>query len=166
MTLRTSKHPRVMSSNYLIALGSNRPHHLYGSPRSVLAAAMEECAALGTVSARSPIVTSDPMGPAQRSFANAACVLESEYDPPALLAGLKRLEREFGRRTARRWGDRVLDLDIILWSAGTYTSRTLTIPHREFRGRDFVLKPALEIAPDWRDPVTGLTVRHLAARST
>ena len=153
-----------MSSTYLIALGSNRPHHLYGSPRAVLAAAMEECAALGTVSARSPIVTSDPMGPAQRRFANAACVLESEYDPPALLAGLKRLESEFGRRTAQRWGDRVVDLDVILWSGGVHSSPALMIPHRDFRARGFVLGPALSIAADWRDPVTGFRIRHLAAR--
>lgn len=153
-----------MSSTYLIALGSNRLHHQYGDPPGVLAAAMEECAALGTVTARSAIITSDPMGAAQRRFANAACVLESEYDPPALLSGLKRLEREFGRRTAQRWGDRVVDLDVILWSGGVYSSPALTIPHSDFRTRGFVLEPALSIAADWRDPVTGLRIRHLAAR--
>ncbi|MEP3422925.1 MAG: 2-amino-4-hydroxy-6-hydroxymethyldihydropteridine diphosphokinase [Erythrobacter sp.] len=153
-----------MSSTYLIALGSNRRHVLYGDPRAVVAAAMEECAALGTVSARSPIMASEPMGAAQRRFANAACLIESEYDPTALLAGLKRLEKEFGRRRGQRWGDRVLDLDIILWSEGRYTSGALTVPHRDFRYRDFVLKPANAIAGGWRDPITGLCIRHLLAR--
>lgn len=153
-----------MSSTYLIAAGSNRRHHHYGDPRAVVRAAMEECAALGTVGARSEIITTPPMGAAQRQFANAACVIESEYDPPALLSGLKRMEHEFGRRAGQRWGDRVLDLDIILWSGGCHASRSLTIPHLDFRNRRFVLEPAAQIAPDWRDPVTGLSIRHLAAR--
>ncbi len=125
---------------------------------------MEECSALGTVTARSPIVETSPMGAAQRRFANAACVLDSEYDPLALLSGLKRMEREMGRRPGQRWGDRVIDLDIILWSGGRLDARDLTIPHREFRTRDFVLSPAVAIAPNWRDPVTGHTIRQLAVR--
>ncbi len=125
---------------------------------------MEECAALGTVIARSAVMNSAPMGAAQRRFANVACLIDSEYDPLALLAGFKRLEREFGRRPGKRWGDRVLDCDIIMWSGGTYSSSILSIPHQEFRQRSFVLHPAIQIAADWRDPVTGLSIRHLAAR--
>lgn len=155
-----------MSSTYLVALGSNRCHHLYGRPREVVSAALEELSALGTVSARSPIISTDPLGPSQRRFANAVCVIESEYDPPAMLAGLKRLEQEFGRRRVRRWGERVLDCDIVLWSGGAWHDRALTIPHPEFRSRDFVLSPACAIAPDWRDPVGGLSLRQLHARLT
>ena len=125
---------------------------------------MEECAALGTVSARSRIIETEPLGPALRRFANAALVIESELDPDAMLSGLKKIERDFGRRSARRWGDRVVDLDIILWSEGAYVSNRLTIPHSEFRNRDFVLRPANEIAANWRDPMSGLLVRHLLAR--
>ncbi len=153
-----------MSSTYLVALGSNRRHHLYGPPRAVVRAAMEECAVLGTVRRRSRIIDSAPMGPAQRRFANAACVIESEYDPPSLLAGLKRIEREFGRRRGRRWGDRVLDLDIVLWSGGRVAMPDLAIPHADYRRRQFVLHPSASIAPNWRDPVTGQTLRQLHAR--
>jgi 2-amino-4-hydroxy-6-hydroxymethyldihydropteridine diphosphokinase len=155
-----------LSSTYLVALGSNRRHHLYGRPREVVLAAMEELSALGTVSARSPVLSTDPLGPAQRRFANAACVIESEFDPPAMLAGLKRLEREFGRRGSRRWGDRVLDCDVVLWSGGVWQDRQLVIPHPEFRKRAFVLAPASAIAPAWRDPIGGLTLRQLNARLT
>ena len=155
-----------MSSTYLIALGSNRRHHLYGRPREIVRTAMEELAALGTVAGRSPILNTAPIGAAQRRFANAAITLESEYDPPALLAALKRMEREFGRRTFRRWGDRVLDCDIVLWSGGVWTSQCLKIPHPLFRERGFVLGPAAAIASGWRDPVSGLTARHLNARLT
>ncbi|WP_234033136.1 2-amino-4-hydroxy-6-hydroxymethyldihydropteridine diphosphokinase [Erythrobacter rubeus] len=155
-----------MSSTYLIALGSNRRHCLYGRPRQIVRAAMEELAALGTVIARSPIIATAPMGAAQRRFANAAAVLDSEYDPPALLAALKRMERQFGRRPGRRWGDRVLDLDIVLWSGGNWEGRGLTIPHPEFRGRAFVLGPSRAIAPGWRDPISNLSLAHLNARLT
>lgn len=127
---------------------------------------MDECAALGTVTARSPVIVTPAMGAAQRRFANAALVLASELDPPALLAALKRLEREFGRRRGQRWGDRVLDCDIILWSGGAWQSEGLTIPHPAFRKRRFVLDPASAIAPDWRDPASSLTLAHHQARLT
>jgi 2-amino-4-hydroxy-6-hydroxymethyldihydropteridine diphosphokinase len=155
-----------MSSTYLIALGSNRRHRLYGAPEGVVRAGQEEFAAFGTVRARSPIIASAPMGAAQRRFANAALVLESELAPPALLAACKRTEREFGRRRGQRWGDRVLDCDIILWSGGRWVTPGLCVPHREFRRRTFVLGPASAIAPGWRDPVSGLTLAQLHARLT
>ncbi|WP_324073845.1 MAG: 2-amino-4-hydroxy-6-hydroxymethyldihydropteridine diphosphokinase [Erythrobacter sp.] len=155
-----------MSSRYLVALGSNRRHVAYGAPEGVVAAAMEEMASLGTVLARSRIIASAPMGAASRRFANAALVLASELDPPSLLSACKRMEREFGRRRGQRWGDRVLDADIILWSGGVWASSGLTIPHPAFRSRAFVLIPALGIARDWRDPVSGLRLAHLHARLT
>lgn len=128
---------------------------------------MEELAALGTVTARSRIAASDPVGPSTRRFANAAVLLDSAYDPPALLAGLQRLEREFGRkRLGQRWRERTLDCDIVLWSGGGYHAPDLQIPHPLFRERGFVLQPAAAIAPHWRDPITGLTLRQLSTRLT
>jgi 2-amino-4-hydroxy-6-hydroxymethyldihydropteridine diphosphokinase len=155
-----------VSSTYLIALGSNRRHGLYGSPPGVVRAAMEEIAALGMVTARSPVIASAPMGAAQRRFANAALVLESALSPPALLVALKRMEREFGRRRGQRWGDRVLDCDVVLWSGGAWRSEGLTIPHRALAERRFVLGPARTIAPWWRVPPGGLTIAHCHARLT
>ncbi len=127
---------------------------------------MEELAALGTVTARSAVIDSAPIGPAQRRFANAAALIESELDPEAMLTALKWLEREFGRKRWRRWGDRVLDLDLVLWSGGKWVSPGLVIPHGEFRERGFVLGPLRTIAGEWRDPVAGLSVRQLHARLT
>jgi 2-amino-4-hydroxy-6-hydroxymethyldihydropteridine diphosphokinase len=155
-----------LSSLYLVALGSNRWHGLYGPPSGTVHAAMEECAALGTVLARAPVIASAPMGAAQRRFANTALVLESELTPPALLAAIKRMEREFGRRRGQRWGDRVLDVDIVLWSGGRWASKGLAIPHPAFASRAFVLGPACAIVRDWRDPVSGLTLAQLHARLT
>jgi 2-amino-4-hydroxy-6-hydroxymethyldihydropteridine diphosphokinase len=111
----------------------------------------------------SPIMLNPASGGAGRDFANAVALVESSCAPPGMLAELKRIEREFGRRPGRRWGPRVLDLDIILWSGGRFRSRRLMIPHPQLERRGFVLEPLAAIAPGWR--VRGsLTMRHLAAR--
>jgi 2-amino-4-hydroxy-6-hydroxymethyldihydropteridine diphosphokinase len=149
----------VTVTSYALALGSNRRGR-HGSPGETVAAA---AAALG-VERLSRIRATHAVGPAGRAFANAAAILRSPLEPPALLAELKALERRFGRRPGRRWGPRVLDLDIILWSEGSWAGPGLLVPHPEFRRRAFVLEPLAEIAPDWRDPLTGLDIRHLLAR--
>lgn len=153
---------------YLIALGSNQRHARFGSPRRVLAAALERLEAEGVrlIAAARPIETA-PVGPSIRRYANSAAVIETGLEPEALLALLKRVEHEFGRRAlGQRWRARVLDLDVVLWSGGPYASPALTIPHPLFRKRAFVLGPALAIAPAWRDPLSGATVRQLHARLT
>jgi len=151
---------------YLIALGSNQRHHRHGGPEQVLTAAFASLDSEGlAIDATAPIRGSAPIGPSRRRYANAAAIIRTHLDPPALLAHLKAIERRFGRRPGgQRWRARVLDLDIILWSGGTFTARTLTVPHAAFRQRDFVLAPARAIADTWRDPKTGLTIRHLAHR--
>jgi 2-amino-4-hydroxy-6-hydroxymethyldihydropteridine diphosphokinase len=155
----------IPSTRYAIALGSNRPHGRHGSPEGVLGAAVAELRALGRVELCSPIHRTAALGPAGRSFANAALVLRTDLDPAALLSALKRIERAFGRRPGRRWGPRVLDLDILLWSEGRFASRRLNIPHPGLPERPFVLHPLAQIAPDWPVPGTGRTVRHLAFRA-
>ncbi len=127
---------------------------------------MEELSSLGTVTKRSPVIDSAAMGAAQRMFANAVIELESELPPPELLRGLKQIEREFGRRRGQAWGDRVLDLDIVLWSGGIWHSRGLQIPHHGLAERRFVLDPAMLIADDWHVTSGGLKLRHLHARLT
>jgi len=146
-------------TSYAIALGSNRRSRC-GSPAATVRSAAE---ALG-VETLSAIRSTRAVGPAGRGFANAAAILRSDLDPPDLLAALKALERRFGRRAGRRWGARVLDLDIILWSGGSWGDADLTLPHPEFRRRGFVLEPLAEIAADWRDPITGASVRQLLHR--
>lgn len=146
---------------YVIALGSNR-RGLHGSPRQELTAAIT---AIGGVLAQSPVIETAPLGPSRRRFANAAIVVESAETPPHLLARLKQIERDFGRRPGRRWDARVIDLDLILWSGGAWSSPGLTVPHPLFRRRGFVLRPLLKLVPDWRDPLTRRTIRQLAAHT-
>jgi 2-amino-4-hydroxy-6-hydroxymethyldihydropteridine diphosphokinase len=134
----------------------------------VLAAALERLEAEGvTVIAPAPVLHTAPVGPSRRRYANSAALIETALAPPALLSLAKRVEREFGRRPGgQRWTSRVLDIDLVLWSGGCWAGRGLTIPHPLFRERAFVLAPASRIAPRWRDPVTGLTLRQVHARLT
>jgi 2-amino-4-hydroxy-6-hydroxymethyldihydropteridine diphosphokinase len=151
----------MAKTSYAIALGSNRRSR-HGAPAETLRAAILELGA----SAASRISMTPALGPAGRSFANAVAIVGSELLPDALLAELKAIERRFGRRAGRRWGPRVLDLDIILWSEGPWGGPGPIVPHPAFRSRAFVLQPLAEIAPDWRDPLTGATMRQLLARLT
>jgi 2-amino-4-hydroxy-6-hydroxymethyldihydropteridine diphosphokinase len=156
----------MAKTSYAVALGSNRRHGRHGAPARIVAAA---AAALHGKDARllalSTIRLTAAMGPAGRGFANAAALIESRLDPPELLAHLKQMEGAFGRRAGRRWGPRVLDLDIVLWSEGPWEGAGLVIPHPDFRARRFVLEPLAEIAPGWRDPLSGRTIRQLLHRA-
>ncbi len=147
----------MATSTYAIAIGSNRPGR-HGGPVAEVRAAI---AALEGVRAVAPIMASAPMGPSLRRYANSVLLLDTSLSPPDMLAQLKAMERAFGRRRGRRWGSRVIDLDIILWSGGSWHGPGLCVPHIAFRERVFVLRPLLQVAPDWRDPVTGRTIRHL-----
>ena len=143
---------------YAIGIGSNRRGR-HGGPRDEVRAAI---AALGGRAMAAPIVDSAPLGPSIRRFANTVVLIESAESPPTLLARLKRIEAAFGRRRGRRWGARVIDLDILLWSGGVWRGAGLTIPHAAWRDRGFVLAPLAALVPRWRDPIGGRTVRQLA----
>lgn len=119
----------------------------------------------GRLIAHSAIITSKPIGPSQRHYANAAAVISCKLAPADMLGQLQRIEQDFGRRRGgQRWAARVLDLDILLWSGGMWASPGLVIPHPQMRTRPFVLGPLAAIAARWRDPVTGLTIRQLRSR--
>ena len=148
---------------YAIAVGSNRPHGTHGRPTGVVEAAIARLDREFGLFDASTIVLNAAHGGAGRDFANAVAIIETSLEPPELLGKLKQMEREFGRRPGRRWGARVLDLDIALWSGGRFFSRGLTVPHPQLSKRSFVLQPLAAIAPQWR--VKGyLTARHLAHR--
>jgi 2-amino-4-hydroxy-6-hydroxymethyldihydropteridine diphosphokinase len=85
--------------------------------------------------------------------------------PPEVLRLIKAIERDFGRRGGKRWGDRVLDIDIIGIGGLRIASAGLQVPHPRLAERRFVLDPLNEIAPGWRHPVLRATVRQLRARA-
>ena len=148
---------------YVIAIGSNRPHGRFGRPPQVVEAAIARLDQDFGLFDASPILLNRAHGGAGRDFANAAALVESDLEPPAMLRALKAIERAFGRRRGRRWGSRVLDLDIVDWSGGPWRARALAIPHPAAASRAFVIEPLASIAPGWRVAGT-LTVRHHAHR--
>ena len=143
----------------LIALGSN-----LGPRRGTLERA---CAALnrlpGTrVLRRSRWIESAPESAGDGGpYLNGAALLETQRSPEELLSDLLALERRFGRSRRRR--PRTLDLDLILCGGAVRSSAQLTLPHPRYRGRPFVLGPALEIAPWLRDPLAQRPLRALPA---
>lgn len=148
---------------YAIAIGSNRRHVRYGRPAGVVEAAVARLDADFALFDASPIILTKAEGGAGRDFANAVALVESKLGPAAMLGALKALEREFGRRPGRRWGDRVLDLDIADWDGGPVRTRGLTIPHPRLAQRTFVASPLAAIAPRWR--LAGWqNATHVAAR--
>jgi 2-amino-4-hydroxy-6-hydroxymethyldihydropteridine diphosphokinase len=159
-----------MSAIIHIALGSNRRHGRHGGPARVVAAAIDALAVAGLpVVARSAVRATAPLGPRQRRFANAVVAVATDLPLPTVLARLQRIERDFGRRRGRRWGPRVLDLDIVAAGATATphwrTARTgLIVPHRGVAVRRFVLDPLVEVGGDWRHPVLHATARQLRAR--
>ena len=152
-----------MAHLYAIAIGSNRPHGRHGRPTGVVEAAIARLDEEFGLFDAAPIILNPALGQAGRDFANSVALVECDLDPPEMLRRLKIIEQNFGRRPGRRWGPRVLDLDLVLWSGGKWRSRRLTVPHAQLDRRSFVLQPLAAITPNWR--IRGaLTARHLAHR--
>ena len=145
----------------LLSLGTNQ-----GNRQENLHAALEGLRALPGVSLTqcSPTYETEPVGLTdQPMFLNLAAEIETALAPLELLNAVKQLEGRLGRTPGLRWGPRTIDIDLILWNDLVLDSGTLTLPHREFRNRAFVLQPMMDIAPNAVDPLTGRTVAELAA---
>ncbi len=107
--------------------------------------------------ARSGLYRSAPLGGVEQpDFVNAVAVLLTQLAPPELLAGLKDIERSRGREQGGvRWGPRVLDLDLLVYSGLCIDSPELVVPHPGIAERNFVLLPLCEVAPDLVIPGVG-----------
>ncbi|AGA34453.1 2-amino-4-hydroxy-6- hydroxymethyldihydropteridine pyrophosphokinase [Thioalkalivibrio nitratireducens DSM 14787] len=98
-----------------------------------------------------------PMGPQdQPDYVNAVARIRTALGPGELLRELQRIELAFGRRRdGRRWGPRLLDLDILLYGSRVVDEPGLRVPHPGIAERDFVLFPLQELAPDLQIPGHG-----------
>jgi len=97
----------------------------------------------------------------QEDFANACALAVTRLDPHELLAALKQIERDMGRRQTLRWGPRLIDIDILFYGTENRDEPDLVLPHKELFNRPFVLLPLAEIAPDLR--LNGQAVAKAAA---
>lgn len=108
------------------------------------------------VTACSSFYRSAPFGPVEQpDFVNAAVALTTRLSAHRLLNELKRIECRLGRVPAVRWGPRVIDLDLLLLGDAVLSEPGLTVPHPGIAGRNFVLLPLREIAPDLVVPGLG-----------
>lgn len=111
----------------------------------------------------SSVYKSPPMGPAdQPDYINAVAALETTLSADALLLALQHVEQEHGRVRGRHWGERTLDLDILLYGEQEINQMHLTVPHPGIASRAFVLYPLAEIAPDLMIPLFGSLTSLLA----
>lgn len=103
-----------------------------------------------SVCAVSHLYETDPLGPPQPRYLNAAYRLQTELSPPALLRLMGQTERRLGRDRASspRWGPRSVDLDLLWDERGAYRAPELCIPHPELEARAFALRPLLDVAPE------------------
>jgi 2-amino-4-hydroxy-6-hydroxymethyldihydropteridine diphosphokinase len=149
-----------MATPAWISLGSN-----LGDRRAILDGALAELAEVPgvVVVAVSSYHETEPVGgpTGQGPFLNAAAELATDLDPHQLLEVLRRAEDHAGRLRTVRWGERTLDLDLLIHGSGLVDTKDLKVPHPRLAFRRFVIGPLAEIAPAAVDRMTGRTVADL-----
>ena len=148
-----------MHTDTYIALGSNM-----GDRELNLLRAVAEIGKLpgSRITALSGFYDTEPVGPPQDNYLNAALRLETTLQPSELLAALQRIESKvFQRKRDIKWGPRRMDLDILLYDDLTVDTPELVIPHAQLHERRFALAPLKEIAPDVIHPRLRKTVAQL-----
>ncbi|MCU7698124.1 2-amino-4-hydroxy-6-hydroxymethyldihydropteridine diphosphokinase [Acinetobacter sp. AYS6] len=132
-----------MTITTYIGLGSN-----LGDSRQILSEAIAKLKTLGMVKV-SRLYQSPPMGPQdQPNYLNAVAELNTNLAPLELLDHLQRFEQEAGRVRLRRWGERTLDLDLLIYGNEKIHNERLTVPHIGILQRDFVVIPLLDLDAD------------------
>ena len=110
----------------------------------------------------SSLYESEPLGDAKEWYVNGAVEIETKFKPDMLLKKFKNIERAMGRKKIKkRWGARVIDLDILLYDSAVVKKKNLRIPHPEMSNRKFVLIPLSEIAPQVIHPELGVTISEM-----
>ena len=141
-----------------IALGSN-----LGDSRQILLDAIQaiDTSAQISVTARSHLYKTAPVGPPQPDYINACITVTTSLSAWELLSGLLSIENQFGRVRKERWGARSLDLDLLFYGDRIIDLPQLSVPHPRLHERPFVLIPLMDIASQWQHPTLHKTVEQL-----
>ena len=150
---------------YAIAFGSNlgdRKSHIETSLKLIESE-------LGKILKSSHVYESSPLGAADQAFLNGAILVESSLSPDLAMEKLLQIEIKGGRKRDVKWGNRTIDLDIILVQHNDcpmlIDSELIKAPHPEAHKREFVIVPLAEICPDWSIFPLKETVSELAAKN-
>jgi 2-amino-4-hydroxy-6-hydroxymethyldihydropteridine diphosphokinase len=154
-----------MHTSAFIGLGANLSHERFGSPRQTLEAALADLARRGVRTVRvSPWYRTAPVPASDQPwYVNAVAEVASDLSADALLAELHAVEAAFGRARTVPNAARPIDLDLLDFHGQIAAGGPgrATLPHPRMTDRAFVLLPLADLAPEWRHPVSGLTVRAL-----
>jgi len=149
-----------MPHRVYVGLGSN-----LGDRKANLREAEERLAQLPStrVVKASSLYESEPHGDAKTWFINNVIELETDLEPEELLKRTRAIEAAMGRKRVKgkRWGSRIIDIDLLLMDNQTVNKRTLKIPHPEMHKRRFVLMPLAELAPHVTHPHLGTSMSEL-----
>lgn len=140
-----------------LSLGTNR-----GDREENLAEARQKISSQLDLVASSPIYETEPWGfQDQDDFLNQVVEVKTDLAPQELLAFLKGIEKAMGRTTSVRFGPRVIDMDILYYGDRVLQEEGLEIPHPRISERAFVLVPLADLAPEFRSPRSGMTIREM-----
>ena len=149
--------PRVHT--VFLGLGTN-----LGDRQRHLQQAIQGLSGRMRIDALSPVYATPPWGVVdQPDFLNLCLQARTALQPLELIHFVKQLETEIGRTQTIRWGPRVIDIDILLYDDLVFEAEQLVIPHPRLAERSFVVGPLADIAPELVHPVSGKTMRALAA---
>lgn len=141
----------------VIAFGSN-----LGNRSSNIKKAIAELKNYAKILKVSRIIETKPEGYAnQAKFLNGVVIVETKLTPARLLATLKRIEKNTGRKKTFENGPRKIDLDIIFYDDKIIQTRSLKIPHPKAHTRKFVMKPLCKLAPHFEHPKLKKTVTEI-----
>ena len=144
----------------VLALGSNLGNRSENIEQAIHRIQNE----IGNVIAKADFIETEPFEMESSDvFLNTCIVIQTSILPFDLLQMLQTIEIELGRPVNSKGKKiaRTIDLDIIFYASEVITSDRLTIPHKQYSKRDFVLKPLLQIAPYFIDPIKNLTIKQL-----
>ncbi|MFH1777923.1 MAG: 2-amino-4-hydroxy-6-hydroxymethyldihydropteridine diphosphokinase [Candidatus Omnitrophota bacterium] len=143
-----------------LGIGSNSGNRYQNIQRAIRA--LSQTQNINIVCVSSIYETTPLGGPKQNNFLNVVLQIETDFIPKQLLKITKIIEKDLGRRTkAKRWGPRIIDIDILIYHNLELHSSELTIPHPRMHERYFVLVPLSEIAPRVIHPVFKKTIKRL-----